>query len=46
MLLRWRNGTGDNKAFSLPFDLLGVEGCPQSDEERAAMEGIPYSRLW
>ena len=38
----------DNKAVSTLFEprsLLGVEGCPQAEEERATMEGIPYKSL-
>ena len=38
-------GMGDSKPVSTPFEpgsILGVEGCPQNEEERAAMEVIPY----
>ena len=41
-------GMGDSKPASTPFEpgsILGVEGCPQNEEERAAMEVIPYRSL-
>lgn len=43
-----RFGMVDSKTVSTPFgpgSILGVEGCPQSEEERASMVGVPYRSL-
>ena len=41
-------GMVDRKEVSTPFEpgkILGVEGCAQSEEERASMVGVPYRSL-